>query len=57
MARLLAPNEREATDKGVATMALLLGTIMLARLAKSRKLSETILDAGKRATALLEQRG
>ncbi|NNK67397.1 MAG: TetR/AcrR family transcriptional regulator [Rhodobacteraceae bacterium] len=56
MARLLTAGERGATDKGVATMALLLGTITLARLAKSRELSDTILDAGKRGTALLDQR-
>lgn len=56
MARLLAAGERGATDKGVATMALLLGTITLARLARSGEPSAKILDAGKRGTELLEQR-
>ncbi|MXQ09039.1 TetR family transcriptional regulator [Alphaproteobacteria bacterium GH1-50] len=56
MARLLTADDRGTSDKGVATMALLLGTITLARLAKSRELSDTILDAGKRGTALLDQR-
>lgn len=55
MARLLAADERGATDKGVATMALLLGTITLARLAKNRELADRVLDAGKRGTALIEQ--
>ena len=56
MARLLAADEPGATDKGVATMALLLGTVTLARLAKNRELADRVLDAGKRGTALIEQR-
>jgi TetR/AcrR family transcriptional repressor of nem operon len=56
MARLLAADERGATDKGVATMALLLGTITLARLAKNQELADRVLGVGKRGTALIEQR-
>jgi len=56
MARLLAANDCDAKDQGLATTALLLGTVTLARLAKTQELSKMILDAGKRGTHLLEQR-
>jgi TetR/AcrR family transcriptional repressor of nem operon len=55
MARLLTPDNSRATKQGLASMALLLGTITLARLAKTPELSEMVLDAGERGTQLLEQ--
>lgn len=55
MARLLTPDNSRTTKQGLATMALLLGTITLARLAKTTELSEMVLDAGERGTHLLEQ--
>lgn len=56
MARLLAADDPGGKDQGLATMALLLGTITLARLAKTQELSEMVLGAGKRGAHLLEQR-
>lgn len=55
MARLLTPDNSLAKKQGLATMALLLGTITLARLAKTTELSEMVLNAGERGTHLLEQ--
>lgn len=55
MARLLNPDDPRTTEQGIATMALLLGTVTLARLAKTQELSKMVLDAGKQGTHLLEQ--
>ena len=55
MARVLDPDNGRATERGLATVALLLGTITLARLTKTPELSDMVLDAGKRGTHLLEQ--
>ena len=52
MARLL--DDGEVSDKGLATMALLLGTITLARLAETENLAEKVLNAGKRAVEVLD---
>ncbi len=49
MAAVLAPD-----DKGLAIMALLLGSVTLARLAETSDLGARILDAGRRGVAALE---
>jgi TetR/AcrR family transcriptional regulator, transcriptional repressor for nem operon len=55
MADLLGKNDPAAGGRGLATMALLLGTITLARIANSPEFSQNVLDAGKRGCDLLEQ--
>lgn len=56
MAQALEAEDPPARDRGYVTMALLLGTVTLARLAGSRAEAHAILDAGKQAEHLLEQR-
>ena len=55
MARLLVADDQSAIETGLATTALLLGTITLARLAKTEELSRMALEAGKRGAQILEQ--
>ena len=55
MARALEAPDPHARDQGFARMALLLGTVTLARLAGSRTKSRTILEAGRTGEHLLEQ--
>ncbi|MDW3224329.1 MAG: TetR/AcrR family transcriptional regulator [Paracoccaceae bacterium] len=45
--RVLDPRGNVATDQGIATMATLVGTITLARLANSEDEAEKIIEAGK----------
>lgn len=54
MARLL-DEASEDPKRGIATLALLLGSITLARLADTPELAERILASGKRGRQLLEQ--
>lgn len=56
MAQALGTDDAPAMDRGYAMMALLLGTVTLARLAGSRAEAQSILDAGKRGEDLLELR-
>ncbi|HFA60183.1 MAG TPA: TetR/AcrR family transcriptional regulator [Rhodospirillales bacterium] len=53
MAALLDPDGQGAGDKGLALMALLVGTITIARLAATPERSAQILEAGKRAADAL----
>ncbi|WP_432817120.1 TetR/AcrR family transcriptional regulator [Sulfitobacter sp. JB4-11] len=55
MAQALEADDPPGRDRGHVTMALLLGTVTLARLAGSRAEAHAILDAGKQAENLLEQ--
>jgi len=55
MAQALGSDDPPGKDRGYVTMALLLGTVTLARLAGSRAEAHAILDAGKQAENLLEQ--
>lgn len=55
MARLLVEDSGDAMDEGIATLALLLGSITLARLADTPELAEKILRSGKRGRQLLER--
>ncbi|NNE88953.1 MAG: TetR/AcrR family transcriptional regulator [Silicimonas sp.] len=55
MAQTLVADDPSARELGYATMALLLGTVTLARLAGSRAEAQSILDAGKSGERLLEQ--
>jgi len=56
MGALLGADEGGADDQGLAMMALLLGTITLARLAKPQQLAMRVLDAGKQGADLLDRR-
>lgn len=53
MAQLLDDDPKGTT--GITTLALLLGSITLARLADTPELAERILDAGKRGRQLLKE--
>ncbi len=53
MAALLDPDAQGASDEGLALMALLMGTITVARLAATPELSAKVLEAGKRAADAL----
>lgn len=55
MGELLGADDDGADDQGLAMMALLLGTITLARLAEPQQLAMRILDAGKQGADLLER--
>lgn len=55
MAGLLGNDDTNAVDRGLATMALLIGTITLARLAETPELAAKILEAGNQGRRLLEQ--
>jgi len=55
MGALLGPESGGTEDQGFARMALLLGTITLARLAETRELARAILEAGKKGAGLLDQ--
>ena len=54
MAALLDTGGQERGEKGLAVMALLLGTITLARLAASPELRAQMLKAGEKGTVALE---
>lgn len=55
MATLLTPDDRsEVGNKGLATVALLLGTVTLARLAEIPDLNARILEAGRQGVAALD---
>ena len=49
------PDAHGGDDSGLALTALLVGTVMLARLAEKPELSARILEAGRRAADLLEE--
>lgn len=55
MARLLGGDDAETTGRGIAMMALLLGTITLARLADTPDRAQAILEAGQRGSTALQQ--
>lgn len=53
MANLLQKDARHGDDHGFATMALLLGTVTLARLAETEEDAEKALEAGRAGVELL----
>ena len=55
MAKLLTSGDGGAGSQGIAMMALLLGTITLARLKNSGEEAEQVLDAGRNGIALLRE--
>ena len=55
MAALLAEDEGGSSRQGMATMALLLGTITLARLKPTKADADAVLDAGRTGVSLLQQ--
>ena len=55
MAGLLDPGRSEDTSQGLATMAQLLGTIVLARLSEDQQTTSSILESGKTAVQTLQQ--
>ena len=55
MASLLAADEDGSSRQGIATMALLLGTITLARLKPTEADADAVLDAGRTGVSLLQQ--
>ncbi|MGI9475065.1 MAG: hypothetical protein ACR2PI_00020, partial [Hyphomicrobiaceae bacterium] len=55
MADLLATGHGSSTSQGIAMMALLVGTITLARLKEPGADAERVLDAGRTGAALLRE--
>ena len=55
MSQALEPDDHPSRDRGYARMALLLGTLTLARLAGARDEAQPILDAGITGERLLER--
>ena len=55
-ALLGAPETSDRSGKGAATLALLIGAVTLARLARSADEAEAVLEAAREALGLLERR-
>ena len=55
MADLLRDDPESSTDQGLAAMALLIGTVTLARLAETGKEAERALQAGRTGIGLFQQ--
>ncbi len=55
MARLLQQSGDDRNEQGLAMMALMVGSITLARLAETKTDTEEVLDAGRTGLALLEK--
>ena len=53
MAAFLAPDGPDGEDRGLALMALLAGTVTLARLADTPELAARVIAAGRRAAGIL----
>jgi len=54
MAGLLDPGSPENTSQGLATMAQLLGTIVLARLSEDQETASSVLESGRTAVRMLQ---
>lgn len=55
MAHLLGTSEDDGTGQGFAIMAMLLGTVTLARLTETQEQATELLDAGSEGAQLLQQ--
>ncbi|MCV3271668.1 TetR/AcrR family transcriptional regulator [Roseobacter sinensis] len=55
MARLLNSDEADVAEQGLAMMALLLGTITLARIAETPELADAVLAAGRRGSTVIDE--
>jgi TetR/AcrR family transcriptional repressor of nem operon len=53
--KLISDDQSDAAQRGLATMALLLGAVTLARLAETPELASKILDSANQGRRLFEK--